>query len=518
MPTSADLTHSGRRSHPGAQPATLTARLRHAGVSFLPLGLFVSSVLGFEQLSGNGPAAFVEAPKAVASKPAIPAVTSSPSSPAATGSLLRDASAASIFDDRRDLQAVASAWHADWTPSPPVSARHSFILTPDDVASVPLTLPANIKDANGSYAALRGLPASARPSHGVPVSAGTWLIDAADLARVRIEVRGAQPGLLPLELTILSSQNRIVAREDVSVEFKVARPPPAPATVETFHLAPQPLPKFEVAVAADTTLAAGRGSLLALHVTPAERLPAGAYVVLRGLPDEAQLSSGLSIGRGVWMLSKAEMASVEVRLPARAAGEVTLDVRLATAEGQVLAEAKRAFKVSVPAVRAVTVATTAAPAQTTGQAVIASGAAASVVSVPAPVPATRPATARATPAPASAPIDAALPEPKSKAAAAEDRVAGNPILSRGRKMLLSGNVAVARPLLERAASEGSGEAAALLGASFDPLWLQKVGAVGIIGDLTRARSWYDEARRLGSRDIERIVAIPGTARPGVNVR
>ena len=73
-------------------------------------------------------------------------------------------------------------------------------------------------------------------------------------------------------------------------------------------------------------------------------------------------------------------------------------------------------------------------------------------------------------------------------------------------MLQSGNIAIARPLLERAAGQGSAEAAALLGASFDPGWLSRAGAVGITGDATQAAHWYAQAHRMGASDVERIVA------------
>ena len=73
-------------------------------------------------------------------------------------------------------------------------------------------------------------------------------------------------------------------------------------------------------------------------------------------------------------------------------------------------------------------------------------------------------------------------------------------------MLQSGNIAVARPLLERAAREGSAEAAALLGASFDADWLKRSGALGISGDAATATRWFEEARRMGAADVERIIA------------
>lgn len=71
------------------------------------------------------------------------------------------------------------------------------------------------------------------------------------------------------------------------------------------------------------------------------------------------------------------------------------------------------------------------------------------------------------------------------------------MFSRGRRMLDAGNIALARPLLERAAATGSGEAANLLASSFDPAWLRRVGVIGIDGDPDSARRWATEAQRLG---------------------
>lgn len=80
------------------------------------------------------------------------------------------------------------------------------------------------------------------------------------------------------------------------------------------------------------------------------------------------------------------------------------------------------------------------------------------------------------------------------------------LLDRGRRMLELGNIAVARPLLERATRDGSAEAAALLGASYDDAWLKRQGALSLAADQGKAQQWYEAARRLGAPDVERIVA------------
>jgi TPR repeat protein len=72
------------------------------------------------------------------------------------------------------------------------------------------------------------------------------------------------------------------------------------------------------------------------------------------------------------------------------------------------------------------------------------------------------------------------------------------LLKRGRAFLTNGDLASARLLLSRAAEAGSAEAAAELGATFDPLVLKQRGVIGVEPDIARARKWYQRAAELGS--------------------
>ena len=120
---------------------------------------------------------------------------------------------------------------------------------------------------------------------------------------------------------------------------------------------------------------------------------------------------------------------------------------------------------------------------------------------PAPVPTSTTATASARPV--------AEPAAQTKAKAIGDpveqkRLAGN--IDRGRKLLDIGNVAMARPILERVAAAGSAEAALLLGASYDPIWLRTKGAIGVEADENKARSWYEIARKGGAAGAEKMLS------------
>jgi hypothetical protein len=72
------------------------------------------------------------------------------------------------------------------------------------------------------------------------------------------------------------------------------------------------------------------------------------------------------------------------------------------------------------------------------------------------------------------------------------------LLKRGKDALSTGDLAAARLLLRRAAEGGSAEAALALGATFDPVMLRRLGAIGAAPDAAQARQWYQKAVALGS--------------------
>jgi hypothetical protein len=108
---------------------------------------------------------------------------------------------------------------------------------------------------------------------------------------------------------------------------------------------------------------------------------------------------------------------------------------------------------------------------------------AAVASVPAPVSTTSP-----------SPPARADDRPPVQLDAAEIEM----LLKRGKDFLASGDIAAARLLLRRAADAGSAEAALTLGTTFDPVMIQRLGAIGTTPDLAKARKWYQRAAELGS--------------------
>jgi TPR repeat protein len=63
--------------------------------------------------------------------------------------------------------------------------------------------------------------------------------------------------------------------------------------------------------------------------------------------------------------------------------------------------------------------------------------------------------------------------------------------------LARGEVVEARAFLERAAEAGDARALLVLGDTYDPSTLARLGAIGIKGDVARAHDYYARAREAG---------------------
>jgi TPR repeat protein len=76
------------------------------------------------------------------------------------------------------------------------------------------------------------------------------------------------------------------------------------------------------------------------------------------------------------------------------------------------------------------------------------------------------------------------------------------LLRLGKDVFINGDVASARLLLRRAAAAGNAEAAFVLGTTFDPLVVRRMGIIGgMEPDIARARQWYERAAELGSTAV-----------------
>ena len=84
------------------------------------------------------------------------------------------------------------------------------------------------------------------------------------------------------------------------------------------------------------------------------------------------------------------------------------------------------------------------------------------------------------------------------------------LIASGKSQLDSGHVATARLLFRRAAEAGNGEAARLLGDTYDPAKLYALGVRGTSGDMEKAIHWYEKADELGDPLAKARLAPLGT--------
>jgi len=136
------------------------------------------------------------------------------------------------------------------------------------------------------------------------------------------------------------------------------------------------------------------------------------------------------------------------------------------------------------------------------------------MSAPAPeVPALPGVLAMVASEPATALLPVAAPEPRpapppspapNRLQLADAEIAA--LTERGDAYLRLGDLASARPFYERAATAGDANAALLLGQTYDPAMLARVGLRAGRGDVDKAAEWYRRARQLGAVEADRLLA------------
>ena len=116
-----------------------------------------------------------------------------------------------------------------------------------------------------------------------------------------------------------------------------------------------------------------------------------------------------------------------------------------------------------------------------------------------------PSAAAAAP-PMAVPPRPAAPQP------APDQAAAAAALSRGDAMLAMRNIAAARSLYEYAANAGNARAAAALAETYDPVFLNRLGVIGLKPDPDAAADWYRRAAALGDRSaVARLQTLQADA-------
>lgn len=506
---------------------------RHAGLSALPLAAFLAGTLTLDAVL------FLATPNSP--RTSAIAVPVQPEPVRSTDHALPPPDHSNVFRDHRSLLAVASR---EETALPAVPGKAAPGAGPairlieysrDGQATLPLGIRTSSALPSGAYAVVGGVPHAAVLSHGIVAEPGTWLVDAAELGSLGLRLRPGATETSRLEVTIMGRDVRDVERQTIEIRAKpltvvesIEIPPPpfmlavSAPVIEPDIMEPKPsaaagasapmlaaVAGLTVRLPRDVKFVSGQDTKVVIGLEPAALPPAGAYVILRGGAPGTVVSSGLSIGPEIWLLSLTELESLTLRVPSGVAGPLALSAQLVSVDGRLLAEDRVALAVEGAPSPQPPQSRPAAPVLTAPVRVAATTAA---PRVPAPlasdasrlggpsVPIARAVTPRA-------PIAKEVP---AKAVAAPAAKTSQTTLSRGRKMLALGYIAGARPLLERAAAEGSAEAASLLGASFDPDWLRNNKTLGITGDVAAARKWYEEARRLGAPDADKLISALGT--------
>jgi TPR repeat protein len=82
------------------------------------------------------------------------------------------------------------------------------------------------------------------------------------------------------------------------------------------------------------------------------------------------------------------------------------------------------------------------------------------------------------------------------------------LCAQGLVALAAGDIAGARLYLERAAENGDARALLVLGETYDPVTLARMGALGVKGEALKARDYYAKALAAGMGAArERIAAL-----------
>jgi hypothetical protein len=123
-------------------------------------------------------------------------------------------------------------------------------------------------------------------------------------------------------------------------------------------------------------------------------------------------------------------------------------------------------------------------------------------------PAASPGSGPASPAveaPASESLAACLAARPASVRLAHEETAR--LLKRGEEFMGEGRVSAARLMFQRAAEACDVRAAFALGASYDPIMLQKLGVALLDPDIATARSWYQRAKELGSSEASQELEL-----------
>jgi hypothetical protein len=185
----------------------------------------------------------------------------------------------------------------------------------------------------------------------------------------------------------------------------------------------------------------GKAVPFVIALDSSDALPGRSIITIRGLPDGTSFSAGRPFGETEWSLRPDEIAELRMILPATATGQRSISVDVVAADGTMMASAGTRLDVA--------------------------------------------------------------PDPKAALVLRPDDTARiDELIAHGRKMVDVGYFPGARAYFQRAAEAGSADAALSVGKTYDPTFIEEIGAQGIKPDVRQARIWYERAKALGNKDAD----------------
>jgi hypothetical protein len=190
---------------------------------------------------------------------------------------------------------------------------------------------------------------------------------------------------------------------------------------------------------------AGEDVPFSIAIDSVDMLPSRSIIAIREIPPGANFSQGRPYGSSEWSLTPGEIGDLRLHLPKGVTAGANMRIELMGADGTILASA----------------------------------------------------TTR---------LDIAQDPRAGLVLRSDESDRIDDLIKHGQKMVEVGYLAGARAYFKRAVEAGSGDAALLLGACYDPAFIEKIGAQGIKPDLKEARTWYERAKQLGVADADAKLA------------
>jgi hypothetical protein len=289
-------------------------------------------------------------------------------------------------------------------------------------------------------------PRVQRKGHGFRWAVGTFVLLVGASAFIAYQTTDRLP-LLDSTADASGALARVAAlfgqSPQASTEMKEVRTPPAPSI---------PAPVAAVKTHLVVTGASADSPEQILLGVSAEGISEGMNAVVGGLVPGTTLTSGRPWGTTGWILPAAELATTHLRPPAGFSGTMEYSVSLQRADNSVIDRQTMRLEWTSPT--------------------------------------------------------AQQPAPSQQAEArsiSPEEVAG--MLKRGEELLVQGDIASARLLLQRAADAQDARAALALAASYDPIEMKRLGVYGATSDVAKARDWYEKAKQYGSREAPKRLEL-----------